>query len=856
MSKKNYFEFFSNTSNTVISNAIIESKKFGFKKFTPECILIGILKEKNSHSANILKNTNLDIEVIRMIIKDMYGIKKTQERKEEKTYIPVDGDRNSKLIIGKAFEYSQKFKMKLIEPDLLLLAMLEKPEKDLSIILEYFNIDYQDLYIDLILHLNSFNKNIGNYYRPNQKSTIIDSKTSKFDINKKPRNIEPKSKVKKNQKLIKENKALKNFDNQFIKRTNLLKEIYSFKTVDNSFEKDLDEPKYNTGEEVKMTKKEYVNFLFKNTKLALIDKFSIDEENLFENNTYKEIDWEAEEELKKFFEDHENENYKTNKQDFSSEKRDKYGKAYKENTSPEAYETQYDDNLPDSDQIESDRINDAALDAQSDGNLPDSDQIKSDEAPKDYREKARQAYLDYVASDQINYNKIKNNEARNEYNAAYDRNRVDSGEAEDGYEVLYDAKVPDFDQIEFDRINNAALDAQSDGNRPDSALNEYAIDLNDLAIRRQLDPVVGRVVEIERLMQILVRRRKNNAILIGEPGVGKTAVVEGLALRIVAKQVSALLFDKRIMTLELSALLAGTKYRGEFEERLKNIIDEVKNNPNIILFIDEIHTIIGAGGAENGNNDAAQILKPALARGEFQCIGATTITEYEKFFKKDAALDRRFQIVLVPEPSIEDSINIISGLRIKYEEHHGVLITDDALIGAVNLSAQFIADRFLPDKALDLIDEACANLRIYNIPKDVRLQKYADELKIILYHKLNCIREQDYLKAATFHNLEIEKRKLIKSVTELIKPNKKNEKNINTLSVTANDIATLVSLWSGIPVNDISEKESKTLIDLESILHTRVIGQNVAISAIARAIRRSRVGLKSLTRPIASFIFA
>jgi ATP-dependent Clp protease ATP-binding subunit ClpC len=458
---------------------------------------------------------------------------------------------------------------------------------------------------------------------------------------------------------------------------------------------------------------------------------------------------------------------------------DEDSEVYKENTSPEAYEADYDSNLPDSDQIDNSR--------------------------PQMRDKDRKTYKENTSPE--------------------------------AYETDYDGNLPDSD-------------------RPDSALNEYAIDLNDMAFRRQLDPVVGRVVEIERLMQILVRRRKNNAILIGEPGVGKTAVVEGLALRIVAKQVSQLLFYKRIMTLELSALLAGTKYRGEFEERLKNIINEVKDNSNIILFIDEIHTIIGAGGAEGGNNDAAQILKPALARGEFQCIGATTITEYEKFFKKDAALDRRFQIVLVPEPSIEDSINIISGLRIKYEEHHGVLITDDALIGAVNLSAQFIADRFLPDKALDLIDEACANLRIYNIPKDVRLQKYADELKIILYHKLNSIREQDYLKAATFHNLEIEKRKLIKSVTELIKPNKKNEKDRNTLSVTANDIATLVSLWSGIPVNDISEKESKTLIDLESILHTRVIGQNVAISAIARAIRRSRVGLKSLTRPIASFIFA
>jgi ATP-dependent Clp protease ATP-binding subunit ClpC len=386
-----------------------------------------------------------------------------------------------------------------------------------------------------------------------------------------------------------------------------------------------------------------------------------------------------------------------------------------------------------------------------------------------------------------------------------------------------------------------------------TALSNCSTNLSFLANNGQLDPVLGRVEEIENLMQILLRRRKNNAILIGEPGVGKTAVVEGLALRISNRKVCEMLQNKKIISLDLSAVLAGTKYRGEFEERLKEIINAVKANPNIILFIDEIHTLVGAGGAE-GSNDAAQLLKPALARGDFQCIGATTIEEYEKYFKKDAALARRFQIVKVPEPSINESILILSGLRKKFEKYHQLRISDDALIAAVNLSAQFITDRFLPDKAIDLIDEACSSLRAFRIPRPKEITKLADLLKIASFHKTQAIFDKNFVKASSVYDYEIELRTELNSLIALQK--KGNTSSFLDLCVETKDIEVLVSNWSGVPVNKISTIEADTLLNLETTLHTRVIGQNMAVTSIAKAIRRSRVGLKNPSRPIGSFIFA
>jgi ATP-dependent Clp protease ATP-binding subunit ClpC len=791
---------FSEAANNVIRKTIIEARKFGFQKFNTECLFLGILIESSSHGINIFKNSNLDIENIRNLIKKSYEIE--NNIKTEKTDVVIPGNRNIQLIIAQATEYAKKFKMKSIEPDLFLLVMLEKPESSIINILKSFNLTVKDLYIKLIKELNYHNKNVGNYYTSNPISIRINKNDKSYKKYKENNN--------KNLRINKERELLKKFNEEFEKQKNLLKDL-KFPEPEEPEYRSLFDNSEKTEEEIQTEinrVKELIEETKKNSVRNILNKRDQEQEqeNLIKNkvsniNNIKEAKW------KKF--EKENKVRREIAREIKFEENSKY-------TESELEEEIY-------------KI--------------------------DLSQKETESFRKEQIENEKDAGKVEVLIEKNEYVLSLRADLMERLEAckenRENITTLEEESRPS------SNINNFIENEEEfDYDSTSSVLNEYAIDLTDMASNSKLDPVVGRVAEIERLMQILIRRRKNNAILIGEPGVGKTAVVEGLALRIVGKKVSDLLSNKRIMTLELSSLLAGTKYRGEFEERLKNIIDEVKSNPNIILFIDEIHTIIGAGGVEGGNNDAAQILKPALARGEFQCIGATTITEYEKFFKKDAALDRRFQIVLVPEPSIEDSINIINGLRTKYEQYHEVRITDDALIAAVNLSAQFITDRFLPDKALDLIDEACANLRIYNIPKDLTLQKYADELKIILYHKQNCIRAQNYLKAGAFHELEIEKRKLIKSVTELVKPDQNNKKNIHNLSVTANDIATLVSLWSGIPVNDVSEKESKNLIDLESTLHTRVIGQNVAISAIARAIRRSRVGLKSLTRPIASFIFA
>ena len=384
-------------------------------------------------------------------------------------------------------------------------------------------------------------------------------------------------------------------------------------------------------------------------------------------------------------------------------------------------------------------------------------------------------------------------------------------------------------------------------------LKDFSINLNSMARNGKLDPVMGRKNEINRLIQILLRRRKNNALLIGEPGVGKTAILEGLALLIESGDVIDALIPKEIFVLDLSSITAGTMYRGEFEERLKNIIDEVKNNPNIILFIDEIHTIVGTGGAE-GSTDAAQLLKPVLARGEFQCIGATTIAEYEKFFKKDAALDRRFQIVNIPEPTIKETIVLLNALRNTYEGHHLISISNDSLIAAAELSAQFIKDRFLPDKAIDLIDEACANLRIFDVPVPKSLEYVVLHLKKLGRIKQQAILIQNYKQAHLLKLREDDLKSLIKrSLTE---NNMLETFAFLNMNVEVNNISKIVSIWSGIPIDQISSVEALKLSNIEDTLHKRVIGQNVAVNAIARAIRRSRLGLSSLTRPIASFIFA
>jgi ATP-dependent Clp protease ATP-binding subunit ClpC len=384
-------------------------------------------------------------------------------------------------------------------------------------------------------------------------------------------------------------------------------------------------------------------------------------------------------------------------------------------------------------------------------------------------------------------------------------------------------------------------------------LKDFSINLNSMARDGKLDPVMGRKNEINRLVQILIRRRKNNALLIGEPGVGKTAILEGLALLIASGDVIDSLLSKEIVVLELSSVTAGTMYRGDFEERLKNIIDEVKSNPNIILFIDEIHTIVGTGGSE-GSTDAAQLLKPVLARGQFQCIGATTISEYEKFFKKDAALDRRFQIVNIPEPTVKETIVLLNGLRNTYEAHHLISISDDALNAAAELSAQFIKDRFLPDKAIDLIDEACANLRIFEVPVPISLEYLIVHLKKLSRIKQQAILIQNYKQAHLLKLREDDLKNLIKlSLTE---SKMLDTINFLNMSVEVNNISKIVSNWSGIPIDQISSVEALKLAHIEDTLHKRVIGQNVAVNAIGRAIRRSRLGLSSSTRPIASFIFA
>ena len=382
------------------------------------------------------------------------------------------------------------------------------------------------------------------------------------------------------------------------------------------------------------------------------------------------------------------------------------------------------------------------------------------------------------------------------------------------------------------------------------SLDEFGRDLTLAAQELRLDPVVGREKEIERVIQILARRTKNNPVLIGEPGVGKTAVAEGLAIRIVNAEVPDILDGKKVIQLDMGLLVAGTKYRGEFEERLKKIMDEIRQAGNIILVIDEMHTLIGAGAAE-GAIDAANILKPALSRGEIQVIGATTLDEYRKYVEKDSALERRFQPVIIDEPTEEESIEIIKGLKPKYEEHHKLIISDEAIVAAVKLSNKYITDRFLPDKAIDVIDEASSKVRlkVSNLsPEGKELEK---ELRSIIKEKEDAIRNQEFEKASQLRDDEADMKDKIREMAQKYR----EEHEANKPTVTAENVAEVIGTMTGIPVTKLTEGESERLLKLEQTLHERVIGQNDAVVAIAKAIRRARVGLKSPNRPIGSFIF-
>ena len=383
-----------------------------------------------------------------------------------------------------------------------------------------------------------------------------------------------------------------------------------------------------------------------------------------------------------------------------------------------------------------------------------------------------------------------------------------------------------------------------------SELEKYSRDLTAAAEKNELDPVIGRETEIQRIIQILIRRTKNNPVLIGEPGVGKSAVAEGLAQRIIQGNVPELLAGKRVMSLDIGSMVAGTKYRGEFEERLKNVMDELHKAGNVLLFIDEIHTIIGAGATE-GSLDAANILKPALSRGEIQCIGATTLDEYRKHIEKDAALERRFQPVVVGEPTAEETLSILYGLRDRYEAHHKVRITDEALAAAVKLSDRYIPDRYLPDKAIDLMDEAASRVRIQacTAPPDVREQE--KRLEAVVIEKKEAISHQDFEKAAALRDQE---RNLNREIEEKRAEWNRAQSTARD-TVTEEDIAQVVSQWTGIPVSRMTEQEAQRLVRLEETLHQRLIGQEEAVSAVARAIRRARAGLKDPKRPIGSFIF-
>ncbi|MEO1375195.1 MAG: ATP-dependent Clp protease ATP-binding subunit [Cyanobacteria bacterium J06635_10] len=391
------------------------------------------------------------------------------------------------------------------------------------------------------------------------------------------------------------------------------------------------------------------------------------------------------------------------------------------------------------------------------------------------------------------------------------------------------------------------------GRNKTPTLDEFGSNLTQMALDGKLDPVVGRAKEIERVIQILGRRTKNNPVLIGEPGVGKTAIAEGLAQRIGNKDVPDILEEKRVVTLDIGLLVAGTKYRGEFEERLKKIMDEIRQAGNVILVIDEVHTLIGAGAAE-GAIDAANILKPALARGELQCIGATTLDEYRKHIERDAALERRFQPVMVGEPSVDETIEILRGLRDRYEQHHKLKISDEAVLAAAKLSDRYISDRYLPDKAIDLIDEAGSRVRLINSQLPPAAKELDKELRKLLKEKDDAVRSQDFDKAGELRDREME----IKAEIRAIAQSKAGATRTDGEEpvVTEEDIAHIVASWTGVPVNKLTESESEKLLHMEDTLHQRLIGQEDAVKAVSRAIRRARVGLKNPNRPIASFVFS
>jgi len=417
----------------------------------------------------------------------------------------------------------------------------------------------------------------------------------------------------------------------------------------------------------------------------------------------------------------------------------------------------------------------------------------------------------------------------------------------------------DEDYSEDEEISDGYIDAESKPKKDKKVskalkdcptLAKYGRDLTELARTGKLDPIIGRDEEMQRVIQILSRRTKNNPCLIGEPGVGKTAVVEGLAERIVEGNVPETLADKSIVTLDLSSMIAGAKYRGEFEERLKGVMGEIVKNPNIILFIDEIHILVGAGAAE-GAIDAANIIKPALSRGEMQLIGATTISEYRKHIEKDAALERRFQSVMVGEPTEEESIRVLQGLRDKYEAHHKLKITDGAITAAVKLSVRYISDRFLPDKAIDLIDEAASKKRIATLTPTPEIKDLEEKCKSVAVEKENAVKSQDFEKAAKLRDEE----KKLREEYDSKKESWKNSAAGGALEITEDDIADIVSQWTHIPVNRLKEDESERLLKLADTLHKRVIGQDEAVDAVSRAIRRGRVGLSDPGRPMGSFIF-
>ncbi|MFQ6537438.1 MULTISPECIES: ATP-dependent Clp protease ATP-binding subunit [Aphanothece] len=405
------------------------------------------------------------------------------------------------------------------------------------------------------------------------------------------------------------------------------------------------------------------------------------------------------------------------------------------------------------------------------------------------------------------------------------------------------------------------------GSTKTPTLDEFGSNLTQQAADGKLDPVVGRQHEIERVIQILGRRTKNNPVLIGEPGVGKTAIAEGLAQRINSGDVPDILEEKRVLTLDIGLLVAGTKYRGEFEERLKKIMEEIRGAGNVILVIDEVHTLIGAGAAE-GAIDAANILKPALARGELQCIGATTLDEYRKHIERDAALERRFQPVMVGEPSVEDTIEILRGLKERYEEHHRLKIADEALIAAATLGDRYISDRFLPDKAIDLIDEAGSRVRLMNSKLPPAAKEVDKQLRAVQKQKEEAVREQDFTKAGELRDKEVELREQIRTILQARKDDQPASEApegaaVEVFSdpdrspmVSEEDIAHIVASWTGVPVQKLTESESAKLLNMEETLHQRLIGQDEAVKAVSRAIRRARVGLKNPNRPIASFIFS